>query len=141
MSDTSTLVIPSDPERLAEVDAFAERIIRDLGFTRDQGDDIAIAISEAVNNAIIHGNRNDSSKKVTIRFTVLDNGLSIEVIDEGEGYDPEAVADPTTPERLMDVSGRGLLIIRHLMDDVTLFNPENGNGIRMVKYFRRDREV
>lgn len=135
MSVMSKLVIPSDPERLVEVDAFAEERIAKLRFTQDQRDDIAISLSEAVNNAIMHGNRGDIAKTVTIVLEERKNELRIEVSDEGAGFEPEEVADPTDPENLLEESGRGLLIIRHLMDDVIVTPTEHGTTVELIKKY------
>ncbi|MDP8205880.1 MAG: ATP-binding protein [Candidatus Electryonea clarkiae] len=135
MSKKHTLVITSDPMRIEEVDEFLENVINELSFSRDECDDIAIAVSEAVNNAIMHGNKNDLSKKVTIQLNKLDDGLKVIVSDEGEGFDPDAVSDPRAQENIMALAGRGLLIIRHLMDKVNVQPAKNGTRISMIKLF------
>ena len=139
MSVMSKLVIPSDPERLEDVDAFAEERIAKLHFTPDQRDDIAISLSEAVNNAILHGNQGDIKKTVTIVLEERDTDLRIEVSDQGDGFEPEEVADPTDPENLLAESGRGLLIIRHLMDDVIVTPTEHGTVVELIKRFSNNK--
>ncbi len=134
MTAKQTYTIPSDQRKLVEVDEYAGTIIAELGFNPDDSDNIAIAISEAVNNAILHGNRGDTSKSVHIKFVPVKDGLKIEVTDEGAGFNPEDVANPTEPENLMEESGRGLLIIRHLMDEVDIKHTPKGTRVRMVKY-------
>jgi len=135
MSKKHTLVITSDPMRIEEVDEFLENVINKMSFSTDECDDIAIAVSEAVNNAILHGNKNDLSKKVTIQLNKLADGLKVIVSDEGEGFDPDAVSDPTAQENIMALAGRGLLIIRHLMDKVNVQPAKNGTRISMIKLF------
>lgn len=135
MTETSKLIIPSDPERLVEVDAFAEARIARLNFTADQRDDIAISLSEAVNNAIEHGNKHDAEKKVFIKLIEEREGLRIEVMDQGRGFDPEEVKDPTDPENLLAESGRGLLIVRHMMDEVNVEPSAEGTRIVMFKRY------
>ncbi|MBS1261327.1 MAG: Serine-protein kinase RsbW [Calditrichaeota bacterium] len=135
MSEHAKLVIPSDPAKLVDVDAFAEHWIGDMPFTDDQRDDIAISLSEAVNNAIQHGNANDARKRVTVVLRRFEDGLRIEVTDEGNGFDPDAVADPTDPENLLSESGRGLLIIRHLMDEVHVRPADGGTRVELIKRY------
>jgi serine/threonine-protein kinase RsbW len=135
MSKIHTLTIPSDPMKLEEVDAFAEEIIKKLPFSQDQRDDIAISISEAVNNAIEHGNAGDMSKEVQIRLEALKDSLKILVTDQGGGFNESEVADPTDPENLLAESGRGLLIIRHLMDEVNVSDANGGTIVELIKKF------
>ena len=135
MSVKSKLVIPSDPERLVEVDAFAEERIGKLRFSPDQRDDIAISLSEAVNNAIMHGNAGDSNKTVTIVLEERKDSLRIQVTDQGDGFVVDEVADPTDPENLLAESGRGLLIIRHLMDEVNVTPTRHGTQVELIKKF------
>lgn len=134
-SVTGKMVIPSDPEKIVEVDAFAEELIAKLRFTQDQRDDIAISLSEAVNNAIMHGNKGDSSKNVTIHLEEFLEGLRIEVTDQGNGFVVNEVKDPTNPENLLEEHGRGLLIIRHLMDEVNVQALNGGTRVELIKRY------
>ncbi|MBZ0263814.1 ATP-binding protein [bacterium] len=138
MKKIEKLVIPSDTDRLPEVDQFAEKMTGELDFSRDLRDDIAISVSEAVNNAILHGNKNDGSKNVTVEFHKLENGIQINISDEGGGFESNEVPDPTKPENIMETTGRGLLIIRHLMDRVDIEPYKNGTKVTMVKYYIKD---
>lgn len=91
---------------------------------------LRVALSEALANAIIYGNRLDPGKVVEIRVVVTSARLLLHVADQGEGFDPALVPDPTLPERLADEDGRGLFLIRQLVDEVQ-FNAR-GNSICMV---------
>jgi serine/threonine-protein kinase RsbW len=135
MSNPATMVIQSDPEKLFDVDEFAEKFIVPLKFSQDQRDDIAISLSEAVNNAIEHGNSGDISKRVYISLQKIASGIKIVVEDEGGGFDESEVADPTDPENLLAESGRGLLIIHHLMDSVQISNSDKGTLVELVKEY------
>lgn len=135
MNRVHKLEIPSEPDRIIEVDEFAETRIESLAFSQDQRDDIAIAISEAVNNAIEHGNQGDASKRVHLEMEELEDGIRISVRDEGSGFNPKSVADPTDPDNLLAESGRGLLIIEHLMDEVNVVPSPKGTLIQMVKRY------
>ncbi|HEX7344777.1 MAG TPA: ATP-binding protein, partial [bacterium] len=112
------LVIPSSLDHLSDLDRFTEKTIRTLSLPGQMLDDIAITASEAVNNAIVHGNKLDPSKNVKITFYRGDKFLRLIVQDEGSGFVLESVPDPRNEENLLKTSGRGLLIIRHLMDRV-----------------------
>jgi serine/threonine-protein kinase RsbW len=92
-----------------------------------------LALEEALANAFRHGNRDDPRKSVTIHYRVDADAATIEVRDEGEGFDPAAVPDPTEPENVEIPCGRGIVLIRAYMTDVTYLPP--GNHVRMV--FRR----
>lgn len=95
---------------------------------------LRVALSEALANAIIYGNRMDPGKYVDVRVEITNQSLAVFVHDEGDGFDPSAVPDPTHPEAIERSSGRGLFLIRQLVDDVR-FN-EKGNSICMI--MRRD---
>ena len=82
-------------------------------------------------NAVRHGNASDPNKQIKIGISIDDQRAVIEVEDEGEGFRPDAVPDPTSPERISLPSGRGLMLIRAYMSEVD-FN-DQGNQIRMTK--------
>ena len=119
------------------VQVVSDHVSHSVGLDEDAAHWVSVAIRESVINAIKHGNRNDSSKHVFVEFetTVTDvPELSIRVRDQGEGFDPEHVANPLAPENLLKSSGRGIFLIRNFMDDVQLQRaPEGGMEIRMVK--------
>jgi serine/threonine-protein kinase RsbW len=97
-----------------------------------------VAVRESVINAIKHGNREDAGKLVTVEFTfapTLDpSELVVRVVDQGEGFDPEVVADPLAPENILKSSGRGIFFMRSFMDDVVLRRGDDGGmEVRMVK--------
>jgi serine/threonine-protein kinase RsbW len=91
---------------------------------------LRVVLAEALANAIIYGNRMDPDKFVDVRVTVSRSGLTAQVCDQGDGFDPSDVPDPTEPDRLELTCGRGLFLIRKLVDEVR-FN-ERGNTICMV---------
>lgn len=125
-------------EMLDFVQVVSDHIGRGIGLDEDAVHWVGVAIRESVINAIKHGNRNDASKHVFVEFSTPEvpdvRELSISVRDEGEGFDPDDVADPLAPENLLKSSGRGIFLIRSFMDDVTLQRaPEGGMEIRMTK--------
>jgi serine/threonine-protein kinase RsbW len=91
---------------------------------------VRVALCEALANAIVYGNRLDPTKRVEIRVEVGEERLSMHVRDEGDGFDPTQIPDPTEPERVGLSNGRGLFMIRQLVDEVH-FN-ERGNAICMI---------
>jgi serine/threonine-protein kinase RsbW len=102
-----------------------------------------VAVRESVINAIKHGNRHDRQKHVTVEFTTrpapTPEELVIVVQDQGEGFEPEEIADPLAPENLLKSSGRGIFFMRSFMDDVQLVRlPEGGMEVRMVKRLNPD---
>jgi serine/threonine-protein kinase RsbW len=119
------------------VQVVSDHMSHSVGLDEDASHWVSVAIRESVINAIKHGNRNDSTKKVFVEFetTIAQVAeLSIRVRDQGEGFDPEAVANPLAPENMLKSSGRGIFLIRNFMDDVQLQRaPEGGMEIRMVK--------
>lgn len=92
---------------------------------------IRLSLEEALINALKHGNRMDPTKKVDISFTVEGDSFSVRVADEGEGFDPDEVPDPTLEENLERPSGRGLMLMRHYMDEVQFLG--KGNIVVMTK--------
>jgi len=91
---------------------------------------LRVALSEALANAIIYGNRNDSEKSVEVRVVVTSQTIAVHVSDEGDGFNPADIPNPTLPDGLEQTSGRGLFLIREMVDEVR-FN-EKGNSICMM---------
>ena len=91
---------------------------------------LRVALSEALANAIVYGNRLDPDKRVEVRVEVGPDGFAVHVRDEGTGFDPSSVPDPTQPDRVERPDGRGLFLIRQLVDHVS-FN-DRGNAICMI---------
>jgi serine/threonine-protein kinase RsbW len=124
-------------EMLDFVQVVSDHLSRRVGLDEDAMHWVGVAIRESVINAIKHGNRNDATKRVFVEFGTSTGDvpeLSIRVRDQGEGFDPELVANPLDPENLLKSSGRGIFLIRNFMDDVQLRRaPEGGMEIRMLK--------
>ena len=125
-------------EMLDFVQVVSDHLARGVGLDEDSLHWVSVAIRESVINAIKHGNRSDSAKHVFVEFETGTNAdipeLAIRVRDQGEGFDPQTVANPLDPENLLKSSGRGIFLIRNFMDDVQLRRaPEGGMEIRMVK--------
>ncbi len=130
---TLEMVIPSSLEKIEDVERLAEEAADLMEFDEESKDSLAIAVTEAVNNAIIHGNKRDTNKKVIIRFVFQENRLLVIVKDEGEGFNPDQIGDPLAPENLLKESGRGIFILSSLMDDVQFNFDKDGTELRMIK--------
>jgi serine/threonine-protein kinase RsbW len=125
------MVISSD---LYEARQVEQRILQDierLGYSEADVFAIKLALEEALNNAVRHGNRLDATKTVEVRFDVDEAEARICIRDQGPGFHPDDVPDPTIDENLEKPSGRGIMLMRAYMD-VVEFN-ESGNEVRMVK--------
>jgi len=131
---TVTLDIASRFEMLDVVQTVLAQCCTLVGFDEEAVHYMSVAVRESVVNAIKHGNRQDESKRVHIRFTIHDRALEIQVRDEGSGFDPASIADPLAPENLLKAYGRGIFFMRQFMDEVThAFPAKGGTVVRMLK--------
>jgi serine/threonine-protein kinase RsbW len=101
-----------------------------IGISQDNYGKILVSAMEAVNNAITHGNHSDPEKMVDIEIYFNSNELMISVTDEGTGFRPETVPDPTTPENIEELNGRGIYLMSHLADKIQY--TEKGNSVTMT---------
>ncbi len=139
MVDTPSqnLTIRSSVNELKRVADFTENIGEQLGLSEDIIDDISIAVSEAVNNAIKHGNKNNESKAIEISYKNEKEKIIVYVKDNGVGFEIDKISDPRTSENLLKDSGRGILIMKSLMDDVVVTSYNHGTEVQLVKYINR----
>jgi serine/threonine-protein kinase RsbW len=142
-SHTVRIEFGSAFDMLDFVQIVSDHVGRMAGLDEDSLHWVSVAVRESVVNAIKHGNKNDESKRVVVEFTPLPinepEELIIRVEDEGEGFDPEEVADPLAPENILKSSGRGIFLIRSFMDDVRLQRgKDRGMEVRMVKKVTRN---
>lgn len=129
----NSITIPSDQDYLVAVDEFLEGTLRGFGVDESTIADIAISVTEVINNGIIHGNKNDPNKALTLTIDRDKNALKFVISDEGEGFDPSCVDDPLKEENLLKEVGRGIFIIRSLMDSVDFENTPEGVRVTMTK--------
>ncbi len=124
--------MPSDPIFLDDVVAGATKAIARSGYCNDV-EDIGLAVREALANAIVHGNNSDPAKSVRICVALNENGdLFIVVQDSGQGFEPTKLPDPIAAENLLANHGRGIFLMKQLMDEVD-FRFDHGTEVRMVK--------
>lgn len=127
---------PSSQNLLSAVDRYLEQELRKVGISADAIADLAISVSELVNNAILHGNRQDESKRVTLELFPAPGEITIYIEDEGEGFDPEKVANPLEEQNILKEVGRGIFIIRSLVDAVEFGRGRSGGmRVKLVKKF------
>ncbi len=131
--ETIKMEIPANPDYVSILRLTTSGIANKLGFSMDDIEDMKVAVSEACSNAVKHSEDN----KVSINFNLLNNGIQIEIIDNGKGYDVDAIETPdlSNPKE----GGLGLFIIQTLMDEVNIESKGNqGTTIKMTKYLGVD---
>ncbi len=126
--------IPSDVRYVERVVELVRRECQVMSFaSRQVMLNVPVALTEALSNAILRGNGGDPEKHVHVRATVDAHRLVVEVVDQGGGFDIDACTlDPTTPENMDREDGRGLFLMRNLMDQVERFEVQNGNVVRLT---------
>jgi len=112
------LEIESDPNNLITVEEFVNYFTVDLNINEEKLPGLLLSVTEATTNAIIHANKNNKDKLVIIDVNIEDGKLIIRIKDQGPGFDPDKVPDPTEPENLLKDSGRGLYLMKIYMDEV-----------------------
>ena len=126
-----SLKVSSKPENIALVEKFIDDMRNEINIGDDVYGNILISITEAANNAIIHGNKCDEKKDVTIEYGLDDRGKNLTFIvrDQGPGFDYNNLPDPTEPENLEKTHGRGVFLMMQLADMVVF--SDNGASIEM----------
>ena len=133
-SETVHLTIPSRLEELAQVHALLEELGRRHGMDEDYVNSLLIAVIEAGTNAVQHGNMFADDKVVKFEVTVDPGNVHVRVDDVGHGFDPSRVLNPTEGEQLLSPHGRGLFLMRQLMDEVKFeTGPEHGTTVFLRK--------
>jgi serine/threonine-protein kinase RsbW len=127
-------VLPTALEHIREAERDVLVRLGELGYSDDDRFAVRLALEEALVNAMKHGNRMDPAKSVRLAYRILAEKVEIRVADEGEGFDPGQVPDPTCDENLAKPCGRGVMLMRCYMDEVTYL--DNGREVHMVKYRR-----
>lgn len=123
------LIISSDISNIVQIEKLIDSVCENCHITEDNYGNILIALTEAFNNAIVHGNKEDKSKKIYLTYEVTDSQVCFEVKDEGVGFDLSAVPNPTLPENINKLSGRGVFLMQSLADEVEF--KDNGSLVKL----------
>ena len=130
MEEIRELSLPSKLDSLDRVEQFSLELKRLARLSDERYNDVMLILTEAVTNAIIHGNKQDPSKKVVITVKLDDQNLTIIVKDEGPGFDPEKVPNPLEQENLLKTGGRGIYLINQYADYVHY--SDKGNQVTII---------
>ena len=124
------LKLSSNPKNVECIEPFVEKLMEHYKISPDMHGNILISLTEAVTNAIKHGNGSDEKKTVQVSLQKLGkNKIAFQISDEGSGFDYESVPDPTLPENLLKIGGRGVFLMHQLCDNV-LFH-DNGSTVEI----------
>ena len=126
------LVLQSSLSSISRIEPYVNQIVSDFGINDEIYGNILIALTEAVNNAILHGNKEDKSKKVTINLVNnhQKKQLIFQISDDGSGFNHSQLPDPTAPENILKLGGRGVFLMRQLSDEVEFM--DNGSTVQIL---------
>ena len=124
-----SLVMASTLENITLAESLVDLVCKELDVNADYYGNVLIAVTEAVNNAIKHGNNSDPTKQVKLQVFEGENTFEVVVSDEGKGFDFTTLPDPTAPENIEKEHGRGIFLMSSLSDEVAFEN--KGNTVRM----------
>lgn len=130
--DTIKIEIPSIDENIRIIESFIDNAKEKFNLDDEIYGNIMIAVTESVNNAIKHGNKQNKSKNVSISLSLNENILMFRIEDQGLGFDFNNLPDPTSPENLNKPSGRGIFLMKHLSDEVNFHN--DGRVVELCFY-------
>ena len=130
--DTISIEIPSLSENIRIIESFIDNAKEKYNLNDDIYGNIMISVTESVNNAIIHGNNSNKEKNVKIVLSLEEGVIRFMIQDEGDGFDFTTLPDPTSPENLEKVGGRGIFLMKHLADEVSF--EDNGRLVELSFY-------
>ncbi len=133
MGDTTLkeIIVPNNLTAAKQPEQIILEEVKRRGYGENAAFAVKLALEEALTNAFRHGNKCDPSKKITVRYLVTEERIEIEIYDEGEGFEPADVPDPTLPENIDRPHGRGIMLMRSYLDKVEYRG--DGNAVRLVK--------
>jgi len=132
--DSLKIQIPSLIENIRIIESFIDNAKDKFSINDDIYGNIMIAVTESVNNAIVHGNKNNKEKNVCLSLYLQDSSLRFTVEDEGKGFDYKDLPDPTAPENLDKPGGRGIFLMKHLADEVQFL--KEGRTVELTFYLQ-----
>lgn len=135
LMETIKIQIPAISENIRMIESFIDNSKEKFHLDEDLYGNIMIAVTEAVNNAIKHGNKSNSEKNVTLTLTLTESEIKFKVEDQGPGFDHHNLPDPTAPENLEKPSGRGIFLMKHLADEVSFH--DNGRVVELSFYMNQ----
>lgn len=130
--NTISIQVPSLVENIRMIESFIDNAKERFDLDDDIYGNIMIAVTEAVNNAIKHGNANDRSKNVQLSLSLNESLIKFVIKDEGSGFDYQNLPDPTSPENIEKIGGRGIFLMKHLSDQVEF--KERGRVVELSFY-------
>jgi serine/threonine-protein kinase RsbW len=130
------VTLGSDLKNVEVADELSRRVTTTAGFDEEDRQRIEMAVHESLINAIWHGNKNDASKRVWLKYEIFDDRLEVRVRDQGNGFDPTNLPNPLAEENLLNISGRGIFLIRTFMDDFRVEKlADGGTEVTMIKRY------
>jgi serine/threonine-protein kinase RsbW len=127
------ITLPADFQSLVDVENLVDRVCQTVGIQEDAFGNVLIAVTEAVNNAISHGNKQDSTLNIEVAVGDSLSSFCFRINDQGKGFDYDNLPDPTAPENILKENGRGIFLMRNLSDDVVF----NDVGNEVIIYFSK----
>jgi serine/threonine-protein kinase RsbW len=133
-AETTELTLPSRIEAIDKAATAVAELVTRSGIGEEEAYGIDMAVREAIANAVIHGNKLDETKLVEINVKSSLDSIEVSVHDQGQGFNPETISDPTKEENILKSSGRGIFFMRNFFDEVDWsISPAGGTTVRMIK--------
>jgi serine/threonine-protein kinase RsbW len=132
--------LSSTMESVCEVEAAADKMAEEAGLTDDDRFHVTMAVREAAVNAVLHGNEYDPGRKIAVGLENTGKSLVFTIADQGKGFIPDEVPDPLAPENLLRGTGRGIFLIRQLMDEVHFRQLHPGTELTLIKHLGPDKQ-
>ena len=128
-----TLTCSTDLRFIELIQVVGSELLKQMSFTQEDGERLWLAIQEGLANAMRHGNKLDKSKSVKVVFTPSIASLEIRIEDQGTGFDPDSIPNPNLPENLLKSSGRGVHLMKQVMDSVVMERHKTGTALVLIK--------
>ncbi|MBN2570987.1 MAG: ATP-binding protein [Ignavibacteriales bacterium] len=132
MEKRYTKEVKSDPDVLVDVEKFMLKIAKEINMDTEKHNNFILAVSEALANSIIHGNKCDTNKKVFIEVVADDKNIVVRLRDQGDGFNVDCIPDPTEPDNILKDTGRGIHIMKAFADSLEYLNTGNGTETKLV---------